>query len=114
MIELVALTYYTATLNVDVTFCGLPYGTPGIAWPFDVAGGQCGDIIRIEADGQVFHWPAIDSGAFGRHCVRQLDGSCPRIGADIPEFLWWKHPRLSTLGTVVNLSERARHEEYPQ
>jgi hypothetical protein len=113
MTSVLAITYYTATIAVDPLFCGGVYGDIGVAWDFAVNGGQCGDIIRIVAAGRTVDAPALDSGRFGLHCVRQLDGTCPRIAVDVPHHMaWWRG--TSTTGRVWNLSERARREEYPQ
>ena len=110
----VAITMYTATIGVDPLYCGRYYGDVGVAWDFAENGGRCGDTIEIRTlDGEIYRFPALDSGAFGRHCVRQLDGSCPRIAVDVPHHLAW-FDGLSTLAHVENISERARLEEYPQ
>lgn len=112
---IVAVTMYTGTISAPL-YCGGTYNPAQswVAYDFAVNGGQCGDIIRITTlDGTVYEYPARDSGKFGHHCVMQQDGTCPRIALDVPGHIKW-FPGLSTLTRVVNLSERARNEEYLQ
>lgn len=112
---IVAITYYTATLGA-ATFCGDTFSPDliGVAWDFAENGGRCGDIIKVVTyDGEMRLYPAVDSGWFGRNCVIQFDGSCPRIGVDVPQHLAW-FDGLSTLGAVRNLSEEQRAEEARQ
>ena len=95
---IVSITMYTGTIGAPL-FCGGTYdpAQSWVAWDFAVNGGQCDDIIRITTlDGTVYEEPARDSGKFGHHCVRQLDGTCPRIAVDVPQHLAW-FPGLSTL-----------------
>ena len=114
MTTLVAVTMYLA-LDAAPLYCGgvVDYAADWVAWDFAVNGGQCGDIFSIEVDGVTREYPALDSGRFGRHCVMQLDGTCPRIAVDVPHHVAW-FDGMSTVGKVVNLSERARYEEYPE
>ena len=114
MTALVAVTYYTATLTAPL-YCGgvVDYAADWVAFDFAVNGGKCRDIISITAGGVTREYPALDSGRFGRHCVMQLDGTCPRIAVDVQHHVAW-FEGMSTVGSVVNLSERARYEEYPE
>jgi len=112
---LVAVTYYTYTVGAPL-YCGgvVDYSREWVAWDFAANGGQCGDTISITtADGVTRRYLALDSGRFGRYCVRQRDGSCPPIKVDVPAHVAW-FPGLSTLAVVVNLSQRARWGEFPQ
>ena len=109
-IALVAITMYIP--RGPVTFCGqqvadiavpwvaMPYSQHGITW-------ECGDRVGVMIDGQVRVYTALDTGPFGAYCVRQLDGTCPPIAADIPQ----QHkpfPGLSAVGRVwVIRSKRA-------
>lgn len=111
LVVTVAVTMYIP--HTDVLFCGglvsqqtgpwvaMPYRDLGVTW-------ECGDDIGIWADGELHVYPAKDTGPFGRFCVRQLDGSCPSIAADVPEPWAW-FGGTSTLGRVFNM-ERKREE----
>lgn len=108
-----AITMYL--LHSSVLFCGvtvtettgiwfaLPVSEHGITW-------ECGDRICIDAGGERHCGDALDGGPFGSYCVRQLDGTCPRIAADVPQPHAW-FEGLSTVGKVWNVTELQREWE---
>lgn len=113
MNAIVVVTVYTATIGAplycDTGITDLLYSPnidPWVAWPFDAAGGQCGDDIAIWIDGVRYDFKAWDSGDFARFCVRDGD-VCHPIVADIPAHLA-PFEGLSHRARVINLSQRWR------
>jgi hypothetical protein len=104
---------YCDTANTDYSF--RPDQSPFLAWPFDVAGGECGDTILVIVNEKKYWYKALDSGGFGKHCVVQPDGACARIAVDIPTF-FAPFKELSHKVRVVNVSEEWRkfHERRPR
>ena len=111
-LALVAITMYHPAAYGPITYCGTYCGTyvadapPWVAVPvewYESGLVSCGDRIGILADGEVHILLALDAGPFGSHCVRQLDGSCPPIAADVPDAHAW-FPGLSTTGRVWSVT----------
>ena len=96
---------YCDTTNTEYSFH--PDQPAFLAWPFDVAGGECGDTILVTVNGKKHWYKALDSGHFGKHCVVQPDGTCARIAVDIPMF-FAPFEGLSHVAKVVNVSEEWR------
>ena len=114
-LAVLAITMYVPHTNL--LYCGefvsdqtepwfaLPVSEHGITW-------ECGDRICVDADGARHCGWAKDAGPFGRFCVLQLDGTCPRIAVDVPEAWAW-FEGLSTTGQVWNVSAvRREWEQY--
>ena len=110
----IVATVYTATIGAPL-YCDTynteysfhPDQAPFLAWPFDVAGGQCGDDILVTINDKKYWYKALDSGLFGKHRVIQSDGYCAPIAVDIPEF-FAPFDGLSHVARVVNVSEEWR------
>lgn len=78
-------------------FCGGTYAAdtaPWVALPYrDYRGSwDCGEPVYLSGvDAYGSPWSlyarAMDTGPFGALCVKQPDGSCPQIVADVPMFL---------------------------
>ena len=81
-----------------------------LAWPFDTAGGECGDVIIVCMDGQCLDYLALDSGEFGEFGVIGEDGIYRPILADIPH-LFVPFDGLSHQAIVINASETRRRLE---
>jgi len=80
----------------------LPVREYGIRW-------ECGDVMLLFYEGgEISRLRALDTGPFGKHCVMQLDGTCPAIVADVPNYHFPFYPDLSRLVTMVNLSHLER------
>lgn len=113
---IVVATVYSSTIGTPL-FCDtwdtdLSFHSdqePFLAWPFDVAGGQCGDIILVIAGEDWDLYKALDSGGFGHHCVMEGD-MCHPIVVDIPMF-FAPFDGLSAEVRVVNVSAQRRKME---
>jgi hypothetical protein len=79
----------------------MPVETYGTEW-------QCGDKIGVYDGEKVRVFAALDAGPFGAFCVRQLDGTCYPIVADIPEPHWWGGSDISMPARVWNVTEVQR------
>jgi hypothetical protein len=69
---------------------------------------ECGHRFCVEGNGERHCGDARDAGEFGRFCVRQLDGTCLPIAADIPEPHWWGGSDISMPARVWNVTEVQR------
>lgn len=65
---------------------------PWIALPLrDYQSGavECGDLYYLKFEnGRTLMARALDAGPLSLYCVEQPDGSCARIGMDVPAHLW--------------------------
>jgi hypothetical protein len=111
------VTVYTATIGTplycdgwDTDYLYSPDTPPWVAWPFDSAGGRCGDHIAIWIDGERYDYLALDSGAFGHHCVLDAEG-CHPIAADVPVHLAPFEGLSHRAERVINVSERRRRRK---
>lgn len=110
-------TWYVAVVG-SALFCGgtydpaevwiaLPFGEYGQTW-------QCGDLVVLwfpgetAAEGILLTVRVRDTGPFGANCVMQVDGSCIRIGVDIPRQAFPLHPARSARVVITNISALAR------
>jgi len=100
------ITRYDAA-PTDPLKCGGEYGTVDTPWiALDIQGmgltWECGDTALLLFEG---HPPmrvaVLDSGRFGRHCVKQSDGSCPPIVGDLPTRYAPFAPDLSARGAIL-------------
>ena len=100
---------YCSTPQNPLTYS--PSTPPWIALPVeDYESGKvwCGKPYYL-----IFHLPdgststlmarAYDAGPFASYCVRQLDGSCPSIAADVPVY-WWPVEGISAWAEVIDLT----------
>ena len=120
--EAVIITMYAAPFIGQPLYCSMPdnplYYSPStppwIALPVeDYQSGkvQCGDLMYIRfklSDGSTstLMARALDAGPFASYCVRQLDGSCPSIAADVPVY-WWPVEGISAWAEVIDLTAEA-------
>ena len=78
-----------------------------IAVDIDAYGWQCGDLVRIDAEGvQLLLW-VKDSGPLARHCVYFGD-TCIEIVGDLPFHVWPGGDALSVQGSVENVTAGLR------
>lgn len=112
LVTLVILTGVVTRYDAEPTDplkCGGEYGTVSGPWiALDIRGlgwlWECRVTAMLLIDGYPpMQVTVLDSGRFGRHCVRQLDGSCPPIVGDLPTRHAPFAPDLSARGTVVIL-----------
>ena len=89
MARIVIATWYVAAAGAPL-FCGGTYN-PSETWVALPQGGdwECGQLVALHfLDGSVLVARVRDTGPFGAYCVIQPDGSCIRIGVDVPRHAW--------------------------
>ena len=100
------ITRYDAE-PMDPLKCGGLYGTVTSPWiALDIEGlgvvWECGDKAILYLDDYLpMVVTVLDAGRFGRHCVHQIDGSCPPIVGDMPTRFAPFYPDLSVRGAVI-------------
>lgn len=113
------ITRYNPEDYTGVLLCGKEAAamrTPWIALDIEGRGDvwQCGSKALLYLDG----YPpmvvtVLDSGPFGRYCVRQRDGTCPGIVGDMPSQFAPFAPDLSVRAAVV-VGDRIPQERLTQ
>jgi len=107
------VTWYSAATG-DPLYCGGEYTSSQqwLALPVEMYQGgetQCGDMFAIWQDGNLMYLPALDAGGFGPYCVRDEEGECHDIIADLPRHVYPTGEGRSFRGYIIN-SQRAREE----
>ena len=104
------LTWYAGPYAGEPLRCGGIYDTTHewIAVDVDALGWHCGDLIRVEAGGEVLLLRVSDSGPLSRYCVMDGD-ACVPIVADLPSHVWQWPDLLSVRGSVENVTAGLRN-----
>jgi hypothetical protein len=94
--------------------CGGVYDTtvPWVAMGIDAKYAVCGDKVIITGeDGIPREFIVRDSGHLSKYCIKERDGGCVEIIADIPRHaVWWEGMSTKAMVENVDMGTRTRDD----